>query len=312
MARLRAYARLAGRRPDLVQVEWLSTGVHHFSALAAFERPVLLSCRGSEVNVNPHAPSFRRATSALPLLFAQATAVACVSEAIREEATRQGLDPAKARVVHTGVDTDFFHPSTGSRSTRGDFRLVAVGAFRWVKGWEYALLAVAELAAAGIPVSLSVFGGDPAEDMAVVTDRDRIEHTIRDLGLGDSVVLHRHVEPSRLRDSLQAADAFLHASLSEGLPNVVLEAMACGLPIVATDVGGTGEAIADGVEGFLVPPRDPRAAAAALERLWRDRDLRHRLGAAGRARVEAEFTLEAALDRWTALYEDVLRGEVAR
>lgn len=104
---------------------------------------------------------------------------------------------------------------------------------------------------------------------------------------------------------LQRSDVLLHASLSEGLPNCVLEAMACGLPIVATDVGGTCEAFSDGVEGFLVPARDVEAAASALKRLWLEPALRRRMGAAGRARVQAEFTVERETRQWMALYESL-------
>jgi glycosyltransferase involved in cell wall biosynthesis len=78
--------------------------------------------------------------------------------------------------------------------------------------------------------------------------------------------------------------------------------MACGLPIVATDVGGTSEAVRDGVEGFLVPPRDAEAIATALAKLWREPELRARMGAAGRARVEAEFTVERETREWLDLY----------
>jgi glycosyltransferase involved in cell wall biosynthesis len=81
--------------------------------------------------------------------------------------------------------------------------------------------------------------------------------------------------------------------------------MACALPVVVTDVGGTGEAVRDGVEGLLVPPRDPVAMATALGRLWRDPDLRRRLGAAGRARVLEKFTLEGQDELWVELYEEV-------
>ncbi len=304
LLRSRAYDRLAGRGPDLLQFEWLTAGIHYLSVTQALDCPVVLTCRGSDVNVAPHAPSTQRMMKALPKLFGKASAVACVSEAIVAEATLHGLDPAKARVVRTGVDVDFFEPPAEDRPGGDEFRLVAVGMLRWLKGWEYALLAVAELAERGIPVSLDLLGGDPEADMATISDRHRVEHTIADLRLGDRVVLHGETEPHRVRDALQHAHAFLHPSLSEGLPNVVLEAMACGTPVVATDVGGTREAVTDGVEGFLVPPRDPHATAAVLERLWLDPDLRRRMGEAGRARVEAEFTLDAALDRWVAFYEE--------
>jgi glycosyltransferase involved in cell wall biosynthesis len=86
---------------------------------------------------------------------------------------------------------------------------------------------------------------------------------------------------------------------------VILEAMACGLPVVATDCGGVREAVRDGVEGFVLPPREPALAGAALERLWREPALRERMGRAGRARVLSEFTLEANLDAMERLYGEV-------
>jgi glycosyltransferase involved in cell wall biosynthesis len=184
---------------------------------------------------------------------------------------------------------------------------VSVGWLRWLKGYEYALLAVAELAGEGVPVTLDILGGDPPPDVGEGSERARILHSARALGLEDRVRLRGHVEPGEVVATLQRSDALLHASLSEGLPNVVLEAMACGLPVVATDVGGTREAVRDGVDGFVVPSRDPRAAAAALRTLWQDRALRERMGRSGRERVEAEFTLERLTDQWVELYERVAR-----
>jgi glycosyltransferase involved in cell wall biosynthesis len=86
---------------------------------------------------------------------------------------------------------------------------------------------------------------------------------------------------------------------------VILEAMACELPVVATDCGGVREAVRDGVEGFVLPPRDPDRAAAALERLWREPELRLRMGRAGRARVLSEYTLERHLNDMETLYRDI-------
>jgi glycosyltransferase involved in cell wall biosynthesis len=124
---------------------------------------------------------------------------------------------------------------------------------------------------------------------------------VDDLGLDDSVKLLGQLDPEHVRDRLHAADAFLLSSLSEGISNAALEAMACGLPIVTTDCGGMREAIDDGVEGFVVPVREPRAMAEALARLALDPDLRRRMGRAARRRVEREFDLEHQIDRWAEL-----------
>jgi glycosyltransferase involved in cell wall biosynthesis len=97
-------------------------------------------------------------------------------------------------------------------------------------------------------------------------------------------------------------------SLDEGLPTVILEAMACGVPVVATDCGGVSEALTDGVEGFVVPPRDSEALKRALERLWREPELRTRMGEAGRRTATSRFTLERQLDEFLAMYREVARS----
>ena len=100
---------------------------------------------------------------------------------------------------------------------------------------------------------------------------------------------------------LSGADILAQSSHTEGLPNVVLEACAAGLPVVATDVGGTNEIIEDGVNGFLVPAADPKALAQRLLDLVRSRDLRHRMGNRGRDLVRARFSFA----RQAAAYEEL-------
>ncbi|MDZ4769493.1 MAG: glycosyltransferase, partial [Chloroflexota bacterium] len=94
--------------------------------------------------------------------------------------------------------------------------------------------------------------------------------------------------------------------------NVAVEAMACGLPVVTTDVGGMGEAITDGIEGFLVPARDPDGTAAALARLLGDDDLRARMGLAARARAVRQFSPDRQGREFAALYAFAVENEHAR
>lgn len=105
---------------------------------------------------------------------------------------------------------------------------------------------------------------------------------------------------------LPAFDLFVQPSLYEGLPNAVLEAMAAGLPVVATAVGGTPEVVADGVTGILVPPRDPDALAEAIVCLLRDPDLRCKMGQMGRERVAQWFTVERMVEQTERIYERLL------
>ncbi len=109
--------------------------------------------------------------------------------------------------------------------------------------------------------------------------------------------------PEVVRSYLQQADAFLLSSLSEGIANAALEAMACGIPVVTSDCGGMREAITHGVEGFVTPLRQPEAMAQALQRLWQDPELRRQMGEHGRARVLADFNLEKQVSQFLDLFE---------
>ncbi|MEK6276631.1 MAG: glycosyltransferase family 4 protein [Actinomycetota bacterium] len=301
---LRLFLPLAALRPDVAHFEWESTAVSYQLIADVWRCPIVISCHGG-LQAYGQSVSYRRVLAGLPAAFERASAVQCVSKIERTEAIRHGLDPAKARLMPCGVDPAVFSPPARGARGGNPMRLMAVGWLRWMKGYEYAVRTVRALLDAGVPARLDVFGGDPLPPVGEPSDRARILHTVSDLGLGDHVRVHGHVPTQTLVDHLRRSHAFLHSSVSEGLPVVILEAMACELPVVAADCGGVREAVRDCVEGFVVPPRDPVRAAAALERLWNEPELRERMGRAGRARVLTAFTLEGHLDGMETLYREV-------
>jgi glycosyltransferase involved in cell wall biosynthesis len=267
--------------------------------------------RGSGINVHPHA-GYERLAAAYPIVFARAAAVHCVSEAVREEAERFGLERSKARVIHPAVDTNYFSPAPRADAEPGALRVVGVGELNWIKGYDDALEAIALLVREGVPVSYEIIGAEPAADSGKASDRARLLYLVHELGLEGRVRLLGELSQEAVRERLRSADVLLQASLSEGLPNTVLEAMACALPVVVTDCGGLREAVEHGVEGLVCPRRSPRGLAEALAALWRDPELARGLGAGGRARVCAEFTLEGQLESWRRLYEELLGLSPAR
>jgi glycosyltransferase involved in cell wall biosynthesis len=301
LKRLRTLLPLAGLRPDVVHFQWESAAVSHLALYDVWACPVVVSCRGSGVAVFPHTGGFEHWTRGYETAFARAAAIHCVSEQLSTELGRFGVDPTKARVIRPGVDTEFFTP--GGPQSEGELRAVAAGDLIWLKGFDYLLQAIAGLRELDVPVRLEIIGGEPAPDGGHESDRGRLLYTAHALGVEDRVTLRGHVSQSELRDALRAADVFVHPSLSEGIPNVVLEAMACARPVIVTDAGGTTEAVTDAVEGVVVPRRDPVAIAQALAALWRDPALRTKMGRAGRARVESEFTLARQVGEFIRLYE---------
>jgi colanic acid/amylovoran biosynthesis glycosyltransferase len=306
---LRSHLVVMLAKPDLVHIEWEGTAVDFLPLFEACRCPVVVSSHGG-VHVRPKVGE-RRITSAYPDIFERAAAVHCVSEAVREEAVRFGLDRAKARVIHTAVDPDFFRPAPDDVRDAEELRVIGMGRLNWIKGYDYALEAVASLVRAGVPVSYEILGGEPSAATGKENDRARLLYLIHELGLEDRVRLLGKVSQEVVRERLWASDVLLQASLSEGMPNAVLEAMACALPVVVTDCPGMREAVEHGVEGFVCPRRSPDALADALASL-RDRSLARKLGEAGRARVEAEFTLARQLESFRRLYSEVAAGSARR
>jgi colanic acid/amylovoran biosynthesis glycosyltransferase len=220
-----------------------------------------------------------------------------VSDAVRDKAVRYGLDPEKTWLIRPAVDPDFFYPSAVG-GEGGPLRVLIVGRLFWTKGHEYALQAIRLLLDRGVGVRLDVIGDGP--------ERDRVVGTVQDLELGDAVELHGRLAQGVIRGHMHGADLLLQPSMVEGIANTVLEAMACGLPVVVTDCDGMREAVTDGRQGLVVPPRNPTAIAHALETLAGDPERRMRMGAAGRERVLSEFSVDDQVDRIVTMYESVV------
>jgi glycosyltransferase involved in cell wall biosynthesis len=211
-----------------------------------------------------------------------------------------GLPAEKLVVIYNGVDLpqDRLAPREKARAELDlPLRAPVVGAVSRldpVKGVEVLLRAIAWVEDA----HLAIVGDGP--------ERASLAALVDDLGLSDRV----HWAGQR-RDAphlLSAFDLFVQPSLHEGLPNAVLEAMAAGLPVVATAVGGTSEVVIDEVTGFLVPPRDPQALAQGMRTLLHNSALRRKMGRAGRERVERYFSLEHMVGQTQAVYERLLEG----
>ena len=207
-------------------------------------------------------------------------------------------------VIRNGVDlARFGHQDRRQARARlgisADATIVGtVGRLVPVKHQHNLLAAMARLKAIGLHAQTVLAGDGPL--------RDDLERTAHELGLDGEVRFLG--ETGDVATVLAAFDVFVLPSRSEGMSNTILEAMACGLPVVATRVGGNDELVDDGVTGKLVPAESAEALADALGGLIRNPDSRHAMGAAGRAKVEREFSLEAMIRGYERLYEDVVRG----
>jgi sugar transferase (PEP-CTERM/EpsH1 system associated) len=229
--------------------------------------------------------------------------IICVSQQVADFAAQEiGLPPAKLTVIRNGIDIDQFTDLPDQQTARAMFGLpvpgkimAAIGRPRPVKGFSYLLEAFAQIAA-DQPDLYLLFVGDGPEKRPLQTAAQQLPSANRVIFLGDQQEIPR---------LLAALDILVLPSLWEGLPNVVLEAMAAGLPVVATAVGGTPELVVEGETGLLVPPRDPATLAEAIVTLLTDPELARRLGENGRQRVTTQFTIQQTVAQTESLYQQL-------
>jgi glycosyltransferase involved in cell wall biosynthesis len=218
-----------------------------------------------------------------------------VSEDTRRALLEQGYRSDLVEVVHNGVAV----PAARGARHRWESAVVGeVARLCAVKGQRELIEALAH-----VPDARVVLVGSDLERGGAY-ERELERHAER-LGVRDRVIFAGR--RSDAVDVIGALDVLALPSWTEGLPLVVLEAMARRRAVVATPVGGTPELVVDGETGLLVPPRDPHALADALRRLLADADLRRRLGDAGYARVRDHFSADTMTRRILAIYDDVLR-----
>lgn len=230
----------------------------------------------------------------------EATFVVAISEDNANEVVAECGDWARARirVVHCGVDTARLRPRAGDRPA-GPLRIACVGTLHEVKGQAILVEACRILRDAAVDVRCRFVGDGP--------DEAALRARIAAAGLSDRVTLEGRLTQDEVVNVLTSADLLVAPSVPtrdgrrEGIPVVLMEAMSCGLPVVASRLSGIPELVEDGICGLLVPPGDAAAVAAAVRRLADDPDLRTGMGRAARERVERNFDLatnaRALLDR---------------
>jgi glycosyltransferase involved in cell wall biosynthesis len=240
--------------------------------------------------------------------YRQVDCFIAASRAIETILLHDGVSQAKVVTVHEGIDVErviaaprvdvhsmFFLP-------HGAPVVGNVAALVPHKGQRH-LIEAARLLVQEVPDARFVILGEGEL-------RGPLERLVRDYRLEKHVIL-----PGFRADVLgcmKSFDVFTMSSVTEGLGTAILDAMACSLPVVATNAGGIPEIVSDGVTGLLVPPRDPRAMASALSQLLTRSGLRQRMALAGFERVRERFTVERMIEETAAVYGRVAgRGHVA-
>lgn len=300
---------IRGVRADLVQVNGL---VNPHAAIAARLEGAAVVWQLQDL----WGPRWLRA-ACMPLVLSLADVVMTTGRAVRSRHLGLGVLGGRTVVYYPPVDTELFSPRDEERGSvrarlglpdDGSLVVGALGNVNPDKGLLYAIRAVAACACAD-SLRLVVLGARSATQRGY---EERLRAEAASLGLAEDRRF-AIVEPGRdLPQLLRAVDIGLLTSVSEGVPTMMLEAMATGVPVVATDVGGVTEAVRNGVDGIVVEPRDVVGIAAALSRLAADEDVRVGLGRRSRQTVLERFSVASCMRTHVHAYRLAVEHRAAR
>jgi D-inositol-3-phosphate glycosyltransferase len=293
-------------RPDVVHAHFWMSGLAALAA-AALDIPVVQTFHALGVVKRRHqgakdtSPPQRLEIERDIIRRADAIVATCSDEVF--ELMRLGADVHKVSVVPCGVDVSLFRPAGPAEGrASGTHRLVVLSRLVERKGIGNVVTALAELPG----VELVVAGGRDAADLGRDAEADRLRRLAREIGVEDRVELRGRIERSAVPALLRSADVVVSVPWYEPFGIVPLEAMACGIPVVASAVGGLVDTVVHGVTGLHVPPRRPDLVAEAVRSLLADPALRTRLGEAGWERVRTRYSWRRVADATLEAYAPLL------
>lgn len=292
---------LRRREASLMHIYFGHTAVHLLPFIEIWDRPCVVSFHGADVMLRESQPEYaglmRRMLEVVPLVLVR-------SQSLRERVIALGCEPSKIRINRTGIPVDAFPYTPRTVPADGAWHFVQACRLIPKKGVRVALRAFRIFRETHPRARFTVAGAGPMEE--------ELRAHAQELGIGDAVAFAGFLSQEGLRGLFGEAHAFVHPSEvtsdqnQEGIPNSMLEAMATGLPVLATLHGGIPEAVEQGHTGLLVPERDAEGLAAAMARLTSDSALWQSMGRAASDSVAAAFSHEAQIARLEDCYAEAL------
>lgn len=269
---------------------------NHFGDSSGSVTMLTAEMAGIPYSITMHGPSLFYAPYwwRLDEKIARAAFIACISHFCRSQAMNFS-DRAhwnRLKIVHCGVDAARYGREEGR--ARGQ-RIMFVGRLDAVKGVPLLVDAMARLRESHPEARLQIVGDGP--------HRPALEAQVAEQGLQDRVEFLGYRPQEEVATLLETADMLVLPSFAEGVPVVLMEAMASRLPVIASQVAGVGELVQEGVSGYMIPPGDLYTLVARMDRLLSDPELCARMGAAGREKVEAEFDIDHEAEKLKRLFD---------
>lgn len=285
-------------RPDIFHLQWAKS-IEDWIWVQEFGIKLVLSLRGAHINYSPIADEKLKKT--YEHYFPFVDGFHAVSKDIAIESTKYGADLEKIKVVYSGLDLNKLQYRNKENTTQNTLKIISVGRSHWKKGYTYALDVCATLQDRGIDFQYTIIGIDKEEELLFQRNQ---------LNLKEKVVFKNNMPFEEVKNEIQSADILLLPSTEEGIANVVLEAMALGTLVVSTNCGGMEEVLQDGINGYVVPVRDPEAIVKALEKAMRLSQQEYQIMTEkARQIIESQHTEALMVSNMNALYTKVLYGK---
>jgi glycosyltransferase involved in cell wall biosynthesis len=247
------YGSIVFSEPDIFHVQWTKDASEWLFLKELFGIHLVVSFRGAHMTYSYLAD--QRIEEEYARVLPKYDGYHAVSQDILNNATSFGVDVNKAQIIPPAVNDIFLTCRPELKTRSGKLELLSIGRNHWVKAYDMAIDACAILAAAKIEFTYTIVGAEESEEL---------EYQIEQLGLGENVVLIGRLPQKKVWDLYRQADFLLLPSHSEGIANVVMEAMTVGLPVISTRCGGVPSVIVHEENGWLVPVRDPKALAQQI------------------------------------------------
>lgn len=280
---------------DIVHFEFSGIAVGFLDLLPQIKAKTVMSCRGSAEKVKlltepERQVNFKKTVELI-------NAVHCVSNDMKQTVLPYSNNSDKVFVNRPAIDTSFFKPKKNKTFTN-DITILSIGRFTFQKGYIFGLLAIKKLVDKGYNIIWNIIGDG-------IQNEEIIFH-IHTLQLQQHVHLLGKKNKDEVNAYMQDANIFLLTSVYEGIPNVVLEAMAMELPVVTTKSGGVDEVIETGIDGFIAPLYDVETIANQLEYLIANPEKAKQMGIAARDKILQSFTLHRQLIVFKEVYNSII------
>jgi colanic acid/amylovoran biosynthesis glycosyltransferase len=280
---------------DIIHFEFSGLAVSFLDILNNIKPITVLSCRGSAEKVKILTEPLR--AEKLQLAFDAIDAIHCVSNDMQQTIAPLCNDQKKIFVNRPAIDATFFKPNKIASEFDG-VTILSIGRFTFQKGYLIGILAIKKLVEKGIKFQWNIIGDGP--------QLEEMQFHIHALNLGKHIILLGKKNKNEVYELMTRSNIFLLTSVYEGIPNVVLEAMAMELPVITTRSGGVDEVIEHGKDGFIAELYDIESISKLIEQVSSNKNLAEQMGKAARLKILAEYTIQRQVEIFEKNYKQLL------